>query len=38
LVKQKPRTQEKQNQEFIRYFPSAGRWSAISGKAGLHHT
>ena len=29
--------QQKQNKEFIRYFPSAGRGSAISGKAGLHH-
>jgi len=32
--KQKPC---KQNKKFIHYFPSAGRCSAISRKAGLHH-
>jgi len=29
--------QAKQNKEFIHYFPSTGRCSAISRKAGLHH-
>jgi len=28
----------KQNEELIHYFQSVGRRSAISGKAGLHHT
>jgi len=28
--------QAKQNDEFIYYFPSAGRCSAVSRKAGLH--
>jgi len=30
------RTQAKQNKEFIHYFPSACRCSAISRKSGLH--
>jgi len=29
--------QAKQNKELIPYFPSAGRCSAFSSKAGLHH-
>jgi len=29
--------QAKQNKEFIHYFPSAARCSAIARKAGLHH-
>jgi len=38
IGKQKECVQAKQNMEFIHYFPSAGRCSAISRKAGLHHT
>jgi len=30
--------QAKRNKEFIHYFPSAGRCSDISSKAGLQHT
>jgi len=30
--------QIKQSKEFIHYFPLAGRCSAISRKAALHHT
>jgi len=30
--------QAKQNEKLILYIPSTGKRSAISGKAGLHHT
>jgi len=29
--------QAKKNEEFIHYFPLAGRCSATSRRAGLHH-
>lgn len=31
-------TKAKQNKEFGHHFPSAGRWSAVSRKARIHHT
>jgi len=38
IRKAKQHVQEKQNKEFIHYFPSAGRCLAISKEAELHHT